>query len=179
MRIIKYILAFFALVLVLVGCYLWYLGAFIPITVEERIMGPYILVHEEHIGSYNEVGPVFDSLYQSLLADGFDTTIGMGLYYDDPKTTNESELRSDVGSLIDETQLSVIDTTKYNVMIIEEGKYLVVSMPFKNTLSYIIGVMKAYPALSDYYVEHGYSGPDQSVELYMPDETLYMMPVAR
>jgi hypothetical protein len=158
---------------------LWYLGVFTPISVEERTMGPYTLVYEEHIGSYNDVGFVFDKVYKNLLDDGIDTTLGMGLYYDDPKTTDESELRSEVGSLIDEVQAGVIDYAKYNVKTIGIDEYVVVSMPFVNTLSYFIGVIRAYPVLTKYTAEHGYSSADYSIELYMPDKTLYMFPIVK
>jgi hypothetical protein len=103
----------------------------------------------------------------------------MGLYYDDPKTTDESELRSEVGSLIDEVQAGVIDYAKYNVKTIGIDEYVVVSMPFVNTLSYFIGVIRAYPVLTKYTAEHGYSSADYSIELYMPDKTLYMFPIVK
>lgn len=140
-------------------------------------MGPYTLVYQEHVGSFNEVGPVFDEVYQKLTEDGVDTTLGMGVYYGNPAVTEESELRSEVGSLIDEVQAMMIDREVYSVKDIEQSKYIVVSLPFKNSLSYMIGVMKAYPAIEAYRLEHGISESAYSIELYLPDKTYYMMPV--
>jgi len=177
MRIIKYLLVLIVLAALLIAGYLWFLGAFDSVVVDERAMGPYTLVYQEHDGSFNDVGPVFDEVYQKLSADGVDTILGMGLYYGNPAVVEESELRSEVGSLIDEVQAMMIDRDAYAVKDIKQAQYIVVSLPFKNSLSYLIGVMKAYPAMEAYRLEHGIAESEYSIELYLPDRTYYMMPV--
>lgn len=176
-RFIKYLLALIVLAILLIGGYLYFLGAFDSVLVDERMMGPYTLVYQEHTGSFSEVGPVFDEVYQKLSDNGIDTMLGMGIYYGNPAVVAESELRSEVGSLIDEVQAMTIDREEYNIKEIEQAKYIVVSFPFKNSLSYMIGVMKAYPAIEKYLNANGYSESEYSIELYLADKTYYMMPV--
>ncbi len=176
MKILKYIILVIVLIITSLIIFVWQVGIFAVLSVEERTMGPYTLVYEEHVGSYNEVGPIFDQVYNQLKADGIDTVLGMGIYYDNPEDTDASLLRSDVGSLIDEVQLTVIDRQVYNVKSIDQASYAVVSMPYKNQLSYIIGAVKAYPALDEYCINHGCVQADYAIELYTPDTIYYMMP---
>ncbi|MBU4315124.1 hypothetical protein KJ673_01835 [Patescibacteria group bacterium] len=178
-KFIKYLLAIIVAIVLLFAGYLWYLGLFSSITVDERAMGPYALVYQEYVGSYNDVGPVFDEVYNKLVSDGIDATLSMGVYYGNPDVVDELELKSEVGSLIDEVQATLINREKYSVKDIDQEQYMVVSIPFKNSLSYIIGVMKAYQAIEAYRLLHGYSQSEYSIELYLPDKTYYMMPIVQ
>ena len=81
---------------------LYYVGFFAKIQIEEREVGPFKVVYEEHIGDYRGTGKIMDEIYHSLLDDGIETYKGFGIYYDDPKTTEKDKLRSIAGCILEE-----------------------------------------------------------------------------
>jgi len=50
-----------------------------------------------------------DEIYQTLKKAGIDQTAGIGIYYDDPAITPKDELRSEVGSVINSTDVSKVE----------------------------------------------------------------------
>jgi hypothetical protein len=148
MKILKWVLiVLLVLVLIVVG-FLAYLGVFSSVAVVEKEMGPYTVVYERFVGPYQETGKVFEKVYKSLTADKIETTVGIGVYYDDPKTTPADKFRSDCGAAIADKDVSKVKALKkYKLMSIAKKPCLVVEFPIKNMLSYMIGPMKAYPEL--------------------------------
>jgi hypothetical protein len=151
MKILKWVMiVIIVLVLVVLG-FLTYLGAFSSVKVVEKEMGPYTVVYERFVGPYQETGKVFDKVYKSLAADKIETIVGIGVYYDDPKTTPADKFRSDCGAAIADKDLAKVKSLKkYKIMRIAKKPCLAVEFPLKNLLSYMIGPMKAYPELGKY-----------------------------
>ncbi|MCX5751855.1 MAG: GyrI-like domain-containing protein [Candidatus Saganbacteria bacterium] len=151
MKILKWILIVIVVLVLILAGFLAYLGAFSSVKVVEKEMGPYTVVYERFVGPYQETGKVFDKVYKSLAADKIQTTVGIGVYYDDPKTTPADKFRSDCGSAIANKDLAKVKALKkYKIMPIAKKRCLVVEFPMKNMLSYMIGPMKAYPELGKY-----------------------------
>lgn len=157
--------------------YLYYVGFFTKVTIEEKEMGPFVLVYEEHKGAYKNIGPVMDKVYNDLLADGVETTRGMGIYYSDPKTTPEAELRSVGGSIIedkDADKLPLLEK-KYKMMRLEGKKYLVAEFPYKNSMSILAGVLRVYPQITKYVADHKYQTKEM-IEIYdMPNGKIFYL----
>ncbi|MBU0574485.1 MAG: GyrI-like domain-containing protein, partial [Candidatus Margulisbacteria bacterium] len=150
MRLLKRLLILLIVLAVLFAGFLAYMGYFGTPQVTEQEMGPYTIAYESFVGPYAESGKVFDRLFKSLKTDGVEATRGFGIYYDDPAITPKDQLRSDCGIIIEEQNLKKLAQLKkkYLFMTIPRQKYLVVEFPIKNMLSYMIGPMKAYPAMS-------------------------------
>ncbi len=148
-----------ALLLLLVFGFLAYMGFFNSMEVKERKMGPYLYAYKSFQGPYSETGPVFDSVYKTLEQNNISTTSrGIGIYYDDPGHVEENQLRSDCGVILspgEEEKAKGVEGLK--VATLEEGVFLVTEFPLKNSLSYMLGPQKGYPALTQYANEKGYS----------------------
>ncbi|MCX6781843.1 MAG: hypothetical protein NTW66_01885 [Candidatus Magasanikbacteria bacterium] len=167
----KIVLGILAVIIVAALGYAYYVGFFAKIAVEEKEMGPYVLVYEEHRGAYKDIGIVMDKVYKSLLADGVETTRGMGIYYNNPQNTPEADLRSIGGSLIEEKDMDKLPVLekKYKVMRIEKQKSIVVEFPYINQWSIMAGVMRVYSVMSKYIADHNYQTKEM-VEIYdMPN----------
>ena len=123
-------------------------GLFSKIIISEKIVGPFEIVYKEHIGDYSKVGPTMDEIYYGLKDVGIQTTKGIGVYYDDPRLTERSELRSDVGSILEPNQ--IYDGYDFKQMMIEKGSAVVAEFPYKSKMSIIFGVIRVYPKLNKY-----------------------------
>ena len=160
MKVLKWFLLVFALLAVALLAFLWYLGAFSPVKITEKEMGPYTIAYKSFVGEYKETGKVFMDVYNTLKDAGFALTEksdSIGVYYDDPAKVAKDKLRSDCGFVISkEDSIKAIALLKKDVkvMTINNSKCLVVEFPMKNMLSFMIGPMKAYPALMGYAVKN-------------------------
>jgi hypothetical protein len=163
-----------------VGGYLGYLGAFSSPAVTESFTGPYTFAYEEFIGDYKESGPVFDRVYGALKSAGFNTTRGIGVYFDNPAEVPAHKLRSHCGVLIDRNDTARIPDLEKQFKIGRIGlrKSMVAEFPIRGSLSYMIGPMRAYPALAAYSKGKGY-GIDVSYEVYDENSKriYYIVPV--
>ena len=158
------------LILILLAfIYLASLGLFDEVKLEEKQTGPFTVVYEEHIGPYQETGTVQDKIYYKLLnEEKIETFKGFGIYYDNPKEVAAEELRSEVGSILEEKDLDKIDVLKekgYQIKTIETQHSIVATFPFKNKLSIMLGIMKVYPAMEKHIQANNYQ-PTPSMEIY-------------
>ena len=163
----KKALIIIAVIIAAVVGYAAYLGVFAGITVEEREMGPFTFVYKEHKGPYGETGKVFTEIEKSLKADGIETTRGFGIYYDDPKQVKKEELRSIVGSVLEEKHLARANEIgkKFGIKRFEKSRCVTAEFPVRGMLAYWLGPMKVYPRFDEYMNAKGYKwGP--ALELY-------------
>ena len=134
----------------------WY-GYFSAVTVQEKPVGPYTMVYRVYVGSSSGVGPLLAEIHASLVGEfQVENPVAFGLYYDDPKTTPPDECRILVGCIIEDDQdgdLHAI-SAKYSVAIFPRGMAIVADYPYRNKLSVLFGMLKAYPALLTYGEEH-------------------------
>ena len=177
----KVILIIVIIIFIILG-YIAYLGVFNSVEFTEKEIGPFTFVYEENIGDYAKTGPVFDKIYEDLTADDIETSKGFGIYYDDPKVAPKEQLRSKVGSIITEEQEKEIDERglPYKIMTIDPITAIVTDIPYRNTLSIFVGVMKVYPKLSEYLEANGYKGA-LTYELYDKEngKIVYMMEIVK
>ena len=176
-RVWKNVSVLLGLILAILIAAAWYMGCMGTYEVEVRSMGPYNFVYEEYTGPYTQSGPVFTRVYDSLLEDGIGTNVGMGLYYDNPDEVAQDELYSELGSVIDDIQATVLPEG-YNSKVIDSTEYAVVKFPYKNMLSYMIGPIMVYPVLNEYFGNEE-NGAEYAIELYTQDAIYYMIEVAQ
>ncbi len=138
--------------------FLAYMGIFKSLEVTEKAMGPFTHVYESFQGPYPETGKIFDKVYNELKANGIDTTQGLGVYYDDPRKTAKDKLRSDCGVVLQGKDLEKAKNLKeqFEIKVLEQKNSILVAFPVKSRLSYMLGPIKAYPALTRYAEKKGY-----------------------
>jgi len=182
MKILKWILIMVAVIVLLVIGFLAYMGLFSPTKAYESKMGPFTIAYESFTGPYAKTGPVFAKVYEAIKAEGIETPRGLGIYYDDPSKVPADKLRSDCGVVIEEKEMAKFNKvrTKFKVKKLARKDSVVVEFPIRNTLSYMIGPMKAYPALMKYAGEKGYK-MIMTYELYdeAQGKVLFVLEIAK
>ncbi len=164
----KFSLITVAVILISFFSFLIYSGLFSSVKIEEKKMGPYKVVYEDHKGSYSKISPVMDSVFKSLKSEGIESAVGIGIYYDNPSTVAEADLKSKGGCVISkddfirfekiQTKFKVIDIPQYNCITLE--------FPFKTKISILIGIIKGYPLIKNYINEKKLNTVDAPYELY-------------
>ncbi len=155
--------------------FLSFMGMFSQMTVAEKTMGPYTVAYKTFIGPYSETGKVFDHVYDTLKEQGIDTTIGIGIYHDDPSKVPGDQLHSDCGVVLPDQGSVEKLIGILSVKPIQAKKSIVTSFPIKNSMSYMMGPMKAYPALMAYAKEKNLK-ITLTYELYdMPSKTIHFV----
>lgn len=152
-KILLFGLAFVVIIISTLVIYLAYSGLFHKVVMEEKEIGSFVLIYENHVGEYQKIKPVMDKVYNSLLnEDKIETTRGFGIYYDNPKKVAKDKLRSIGGCILDEKDYAKLEQlkTKYKVMELPKKKSLYAEFPFNNPISIFIGILKVYPVFSAY-----------------------------
>ncbi len=141
------------------AAFLGYMGMFSSLAVSEKTMGPYTMVYEAYQGPYQDTGKVFMRVYNQVQKEGITPTLGLGIYYDDPRKVDKMKLRSDCGLVVPEADLSKVEElkTRYQIKTVEQRLCLVAAFPLRNALSYSLGPMKGYPALTKAAQAKGYT----------------------
>lgn len=170
------------LILILFGIWLLLsqLGFFREVIVQEKAMGPYMMVYEKHIGDYQESGVIQKKIYDELISKAnIETFKGVGIYYDDPGEVATDKLRSEIGCILEEDDLEKIDMLKdmnFHIKEIASAKYLYAEFPYKNSLSIFMGIIKVYPVLKKYIADNKLTMREM-IEIYdIPSrKIIYMM----
>ncbi|MFH0977058.1 MAG: GyrI-like domain-containing protein [Spirochaetota bacterium] len=167
-KMLKVILLIIAVLFLGLVFFAGYMGFFTTVKIYEKEVGPYTYVFKEFKGDYKLTGPVFDEVYTNINKMGIKTECGIGVYFDDPKVTKTENLRSNCGVIIKQEDSGKI---KDLPAILKTGKLdklkrIVAEFTIKNYLSYMIGPMKAYPALAKYAKENGYNDASVGYEIY-------------
>ncbi len=161
--------------------YLAYLGAFSTLSVTEMVTGPYEYAYEEHHGDYKESAPVFDRVYKTLQEKGIPIRFGFGVFFDDPAAVPADRLRSHCGMLIERKDISRITGSGQAIKTGSIGvqKSMVVEFPIKGSLSYMIGPMRAYPAIAAHAKKRGHRF-EVSYEVYdgVDGKIYYIAPIS-
>jgi len=178
MKALSYILLAVVILALLCVGFLAYMGFFNKIDIVEKRTGPYTYVYESCVGDYKDAGKVFDRVYTALLNDGVKTDRAIGIYYDDPGVVPKAELRSDCGSILEAKDFAKLPKLleKYSIKTMESKERLTAEFPLRNSLSYMLGSIKAYPALMKYVKRIGKKA-QRAVEVYDPiaGKIFYMM----
>jgi hypothetical protein len=182
MKIILRILGVIILALALLAvATLAHAGLFTTITISEEEVGPYTIAYEYHVGSYYKVGPVMDGVYEDLKQMGIETNRGVGLYYDNPDDVPSEKLRSEVGSILEASDLDKIDQIKNELSTreIPRQRALVAQFPIKNMLSYMLAPAKVYKEMNLLWQQQSYPMSEYTIEIYdIPNKVItYIMPI--
>lgn len=168
MRILRIVLTFAASLLIIALLIAWYVGFFNEVKIEEKKEGGYKVVGMEFTGPYSKVGRLMTDVDKKLKDMGIESTRGFGIYYDDPKVIPSEKCRSFAGNILEEKyfdKAQELESSGFRVDSVPIKNAVVAEFPIKNSLSYMIGPMKVYPAFSEYLNKKGYK-PDLSMEVY-------------
>jgi hypothetical protein len=146
-------------VFVAIMAFLWYVGFFEKVRVFEGRHGGYTVAGLDHVGAYRELGRVFSKVDGILREMGIICTKGFGIYYDNPKETPQNELRSFVGDIIDNDPQVDIEKIRASILRVDHipnRDAVVVELPIRSKLSYMINPVKAYPRMNKYMNAHDF-----------------------
>lgn len=169
MKTFQIIIIVVAAIVAIVLGFAAYWGAFKSIQFSVVEQGGEPLVYEEMTGDYRQSGVVMDRVYYSLLNDyKIETFKGFGIYYDNPQKVETSKLRSELGCILEESDIHRLNELEGNFKIktYPKGKYVVAEFPYKGKLSVIFGIMKVYPALNKYIKANGLNEEGAIMEIY-------------
>ncbi len=179
----KTTLIIIAIIIVAIIIFLFYMKFFSKVSVREEKTGPYTFAYTEHVGSYSGVGKPMMELDKKMREAGFKSTLGIGIYYDDPKNTPKEELRSEVGSIISEKDMEKVEKEEnsFKFKTMEEKTRIVAEFPYRNMMSYFMGPMKVYPAMGKYMKEKGYNMDTVGTEVYDMEnkKIIFMMDIVK
>lgn len=139
--------------------FLWYMGSFSTINVQEKEEGGFIVAGMDVTGPYKEGGKYISKVNSKLQQVHIASHKGFGIYYDNPATTPEEKCRSFMGCVLEEKDLgriADIEATGLKVDTIKKVKSVVAEFPLKNMFSYMIGPGRVYPAINKYMQEKNY-----------------------
>ncbi len=146
------------IVLLLVFVYAYY-GGFKKINILVTKSGGETMVYESVTGDYKQTPKYTDKIYYALLNDEkIETTKGIGIFYDNPNNVAKEQLRSEVGCLLDHADSAVVAqlSGQYKLKTLPVDDYIVTEFPMKGGLSFMIGILRVYPALNKFSQENGY-----------------------
>ncbi len=157
-----------------------YYGGFRKIEVVVEKHSEKIVVYEKMKGDYAQSGEVMNRIFETLKNEyHIETTQGIGFYYDNPKEVETADLRSEIGCIIDAADVDKLTPEleeKFEIKMLEEKDYPTVEFPYKGKISIIVGIIKAYPALTKYADKNDIGTNWYSIEIYdMPNMKTYYL----
>ncbi len=162
-----YIIIAAIIVIAILGIYA-YSGGFSTIKVRTEVAGGEVIVYKEVKGSYKQTPDITNEVYYYLLNElEIETYKGIGIFYDNPKEVEETQLRSESGCIIEAGDVERLnpDKCKYRIQTLPTDTVVTAELPFKGKFSIIVGFMKVYPAIEKYARAHN-MGDGPIVEIY-------------
>ena len=165
---------FIVLALLSFGIILISHGILKPVKFIEKELGPFNLCAIELKGDFKQAKKAGEKTFGSLKDYDINSQMGMGIYYDNPKTTPKEKCRFVFGSIIpsdavlnSETKEYLIKKSGYIIKEIPKQKYLITEFSYKNEklLLLMIGIMKGYPGLNK-VIEDKKMAKSEIYELY-------------
>lgn len=147
---------------------LFHYDLFDSMEVTKKTVPSRILVYEVHQGDYKKAADAMNKVFFTLLKiDSIKTSIGFGLYYDNPDYTEKDSLRWIAGCILEPKDTVLISkiTPEFKVAVFPETEAVYTDFAYKGALSVFIGIYKAYPALGRFIVENNLKMPPV-MELY-------------
>lgn len=146
------------LILLITVCYVYY-GGLKTVVCRVENQQEEVIVYEKVIGDYKKTSKYTNKIYQELLdKEKIETTRGIAIFYDNPRQTDKNKLRSDVGCILNSPDNATIAklSASYQVKTLPANSFITTEFPIKGSLSFIIGVIKVYPALTGYCQKQGF-----------------------
>lgn len=165
----KVVIIIIVSVLLLLTLIYAYFGGFKKVMPEISRQGGETAVYEAITGDYKQSGAVMDRVYYSLRDTyNIETYKGFGIYYDNPKNTEKSKLRSEAGCIIEPGDVDKVNAISGNfkVKVIPEKEYLTAEFPYKGKMSVMVGLSRVYPAINKYVRKNGLPQEGAVTEIY-------------
>lgn len=146
-----------------------YHGGLFKVNCRVEKQGGETQAYRQMTGDYSKSAKLMDEVYYSLLNDyGIKTFKGFGIYYDNPKKVEKTKLRSEIGCIIEEKDLSKVTDIKENLQIktFPEKSYIIAEFPHKGIPSILFGIIKVYSAMDKFEKEKGYKEGGAVMEIY-------------
>ena len=132
-------------ILVIFGiiAYLVYMGAFLPVQIEEKTVGPFHFLYREiNAKDYSLVGKTIAEISDLLKQYNFTNQKPFQIFYPD-----EEKKKAEVGFIVEE---KVNDLKDIQIKSIPSTLCLTTTYPWRNSYSFVFGFMKVDPALKQY-----------------------------
>ena len=156
-----------------------YLGAFQGVKISEGVAPTFHLLGRDHVGPYHKIVSEIEEVEAWAKVHAVDCSQSFGLYFDDPRSTEQERLKSFGGCWVSEQALPALPegfrildwTAPYFVKAIFEG-------------SPSIGPMKVYPKVEEEIISKHLRRLPGTLEVYVVHTqkemtTTYYFPVAR
>ncbi|MEO0337507.1 MAG: GyrI-like domain-containing protein, partial [Pseudomonadota bacterium] len=109
----------------LVGYLYIYLGAYKEVTVRVETYPQMFLLSRAHTGPYHKIGSLLQSMEKKAKSIGLDCRKTFGKFLDNPQTTDEDRLRSEVGCVLDtKPESSVIEKMKAELKVQDSARFV-------------------------------------------------------
>ena len=156
-------------VLGLVTYFSWYLGAFKPVNLVEKQVGPLQLIYKTHVGPYHKIVATLDEVEHWTKSNDIPCKRTFGEFLDNPEVVEEGRLRAHVGCVVDatpellKTQLEKTPLPEgYEFKDVPARSY--VTCDFEGSPG--IGPMRVYPKAHDYFQAKHQAFPTSTLEIY-------------
>ncbi|MBN2747373.1 MAG: GyrI-like domain-containing protein [Bacteroidales bacterium] len=152
-----------------------YFGGFHKVEFKTVTTGGEVLVYEDMLGDYSKSPAVMDKVYSALLDNyKIETTKGIGIYFDNPQNKAVEELRSEIGCIVEPKDTALLKSiSDFKIKVLPVQEYLVAEFPYKGGVSIIVGLMKVYPAMTNYVKENNLPVDSPVMEIYdVPNKTI-------
>ncbi len=177
----KKVLVILVLVIVFIFFFLVYSGLFTSVNINEGEVGPYTFVGKEYVGDYRYAGDRLDSIVADIHKRKIAFEQSFGIYRDNPDSVSVDSLRYMVGCIIPEKsfdRIPELERDGYVKQYMGKTPSVIVEFPLNTKVSFLMAVMKVYPALNDYFAEKGYAEVP-SLEIYDKDKMLITMEIKK
>jgi effector-binding domain-containing protein len=141
------------------------LGAFKQVEIFEATRGPVALVFKPHIGAYHKINSVIKEVEAWAIKEDLPCQRTFGEYIDDPKTNDESRLRSNGGCVLDGVESLTRKEAlpkNYQIKILEQKNYVIARF----SGSPAIGPFKVYPEVEEYFKSQRLKMSGPVIEIY-------------
>ena len=142
----------------------WHLGAFKPVNLVEKQVGPLQLIYKSHVGPYHKIVSTLDEVEKWAKENHVPCAQTFGEFLDNPNTVEEGRLRANCGCVVSfDAQTSPLTLPEnFSSKIIPMKNYLTVE--FEGSPG--IGPIRVYPKATDYFAAKNkvISGP--VIEVY-------------
>ena len=177
----KKVLIILGLVVVFILIYLAYSGLFSNVEITEGELGPYTFIGKEYVGDYRYAGDKLDSIVLDLQNRKIEFDKTFGIYRDNPEKVAKDSLRYMVGCIVPEKsyeKLPELERDGYIKQKMGITPSVIVEFPLRTKVSFLMAVIKAYPALNEYFRKKGYSEVP-ALEIYDKDKILISMEIKK
>ncbi len=162
-----FLLAFLPILIILgIIAYLVFMGAFLPVPIEEKTVGPFRFLYKEiNAKDYSLVGKTTTEIAEFLKQYSFSNQKPFQIFYPD-----EEKRLAEVGFIVEENPIN-IESLKFKT--VPAMLCLTTSFPWRNSFSFIFGFMKVDPALKNYRDSKNLKKTEAMVLL--DEDTIYYM----